>query len=74
MQAESITPSALSLIALAVIDGQLRNDAESREALGRTAGARACVPLCPYGYDVPAALDQFVAELSSQATIHARNA
>ena len=74
MQAESLTPSALALVALAVIDGQLANDASVREALGRTAPARACVPLCPYGHDVPTAIDEFLAELSRQAAKHGQQA
>lgn len=74
MQAESLTPSALSLVALAVIDGQLANDVSVREALGRTAQARACVTLCPYGHDVPAAIEEFVAELSRLAAKHVREA
>ncbi len=74
LQAESLTPSALALIALAVVDGQLPNDASVRGALGRTAQARACVALCPYDYDVPAAVDEFAAELSRLAAKHARQA
>lgn len=74
MQAESLTPSALALVALAVVDGQLANDVSVREALGRTAPARACVPLCPYGHDIPAAVDEFLAELTRHAAKHGRQA
>jgi hypothetical protein len=63
-QIESVTPSGLALIALAVLDGELALDAQCRAALGRTAQARPCVALCPYGYDIPATIDELVAEFA----------
>lgn len=64
-QAESGTPSALSMIALAVLDGQLPWNAESRAALGRLAAARRCVPHCPYGLDIPAAVERLASDLDA---------
>jgi Fe-S oxidoreductase len=60
-QAETATPSSLSLIALAVIEGRLSLTATTRETLQRTAEAHACVAACPYGLDVGTAIDEFVA-------------
>lgn len=71
LQAESLTPSGLSLIALAVLEGQLPNDVSTRRALERTAEARACVAVCPYQFDIPAAVDRLRAQLASTATNHA---
>ncbi|MEF7617269.1 hypothetical protein V4F39_25380 [Aquincola sp. MAHUQ-54] len=59
LQTESQTPSALSLIALAVIDGALPFDEGTRRALARTAAAHACRPACPYGFDIAGAIDAF---------------
>lgn len=60
-QVESETPSALSMIALAVIDGQLAFDAETRQALKRTEVAHLCRPACPYGFDIAGAIEAFTA-------------
>jgi hypothetical protein len=65
-QLESDTPSALSMITLAVIDGQLDFDMPVRRALGRTALARHCTPACPYGYDIAGSVEAFVAEREQQ--------
>ncbi|HPA88407.1 MAG TPA: hypothetical protein PLP74_06430 [Quisquiliibacterium sp.] len=62
-QHEACTPSSLSMIALAVIDGQLAPDAATRAALARTAAARACRAACPYGFDVAGAVEAFAAGL-----------
>jgi Fe-S oxidoreductase len=61
MQAESTSPTALAMIALAVLDEQLTLDDGTRAALGRLEGARACVPACPYGHDIPAIISDFLA-------------
>ncbi len=61
-QAESETPSALSMIALAVIDGQLDFDAPVHRALCRTELAAHARPACPYGYDIAGAIERFVAQ------------
>ena len=45
-QHEACTPSSLSMIALAVIDGHLAPDAATRAALARTDAARACRSAC----------------------------
>lgn len=60
MQAESTTPTALAMIALAVIDGQLAFDDGTRAALSRLSGARSCAAACPYGYDIASIIDEFV--------------
>jgi len=67
-QIESATPSALSLIALAAIDGVLPHDGDLFAALGRSASAQACVALCPYGYDIPALVQELLQELLSLST------
>jgi len=61
-QIETVTPSALSMIALAVIDGALDFDEPVRRSLSRTAAAHLCRPACPYGYDIAGAIDAFVAD------------
>jgi len=58
-QVESETPSALSIIALAVIDGQLAFDADTRHALGCTVVAHLFRPACPYGFDIAGAIEAF---------------
>ncbi len=59
-QRESETPSALSMIALAVIDGELAFDAPVRLALARTEAAHACRAACPYDLDIASAIDTFL--------------
>ncbi|TDP74505.1 hypothetical protein [Roseateles toxinivorans] len=66
-QVESETPSALALIALAVIDGHLPYDADAQAALSRTEAAHACKAACPYGYDIAGAVDTLNARLSAGA-------
>lgn len=61
-QTESVTPSGLALIALAVIDGQLPRDAATRAALRRTDMARLCRPACPYGLDTATAIEALSAQ------------
>ena len=65
-QVESETPSALALIALAVIDGHLPYDLDAQAALSRTEAAHACRSACPYGYDIAGAVDGLNARLSAQ--------
>lgn len=60
-QVETVTPSALSMIALAVIDGELDFDAPVRRALSRTGAARHCRAVCTYGLDVAGTVEAFVA-------------
>lgn len=66
VQVETETPSALSMIALAVIDGQLGLDAGVRQALGRTAAARACKPACPYGYDIAHEIESMLESMEAR--------
>lgn len=62
VQKESQTPSALSLITLAVLDGRLPLDHDTRTALARRDAANASVGHCTYGLDIPATLDTALAE------------
>lgn len=57
VQIESQTPSALSLIVLAVLDGRLPLDAETQQALGRRGPVEASVGHCTYGLNMPAVID-----------------
>jgi Fe-S oxidoreductase len=65
LQPESTTPTALAMIALAVIDDQLPFDTSTRAALARTAGARSCAAACPYGYDIASLVTDFAAQRSA---------
>ena len=51
---EGETPSALSLLAVAVASGQVADGAGPRALLARQEMAAACRAACPYGVDVPA--------------------
>lgn len=62
LQIESQTPSALSLITLAVLDKRLPLDEDTRKSLGRRAAAEASVGHCTYGMNMPAFLDAALAE------------
>ncbi|GAA4015365.1 hypothetical protein [Actimicrobium antarcticum] len=57
LQIESQTPSALSLITLAVLNRQLPLDAETRQALSRRGPLEASVGHCTYGLNMPAVID-----------------
>ena len=58
-QIESQTPSALCLLALAVLDGRLdRRDSGVALALARRDAVRASRGRCSFGFDIDAALDQ----------------
>lgn len=61
-QVESETPSALSMIALAVIDGELDFDPAVQAVLSRTDQARYCRPVCTYELDIASAVEKLVAE------------
>ena len=56
-QMESHTPSALSLIALAYLGGQLGKDSGVTEALSRRTALLASKGHCTYGLDMPSVLD-----------------
>ncbi|RJF91826.1 hypothetical protein [Noviherbaspirillum saxi] len=62
VQIESQTPSALSLITLAVLKKRLPMDEDTRAALGRRAAANASIGHCTYGLNIPVALDAALAE------------
>lgn len=59
-QIESQTPSALSLLAIAVLEHHLPDDASTRSVLSRRAAAEASRSSCVYGFDIPAVLDATV--------------
>lgn len=60
-QIETATPSAMSMIALAVLDGALDFDAAVRQAFSRTEVIRPCRAACPYDLDIAGAVDRLVA-------------
>ena len=64
-QVESETPSAMAMIALAVIDGQLPYDADVRDSLARTGVTRLCRAACPYDYDIAGAIEGLTAHLEA---------
>ena len=57
VQTEVQTPSALSLMALAWIDGRLGEDSGVAEAMHRRDAANASRGHCTYGFDMPRVLD-----------------
>lgn len=60
-QIETATPSAMSMIALAVLDGAMDVDAAVRQAFGRTEVIRPCRAACPYDLDIAGAIDRLAA-------------
>lgn len=62
VQIESQTPSALSLITLAVLDGRLPFDDDTRKALNRRDAILPSVGNCTYGLNMPAVLDAVLAQ------------
>jgi hypothetical protein len=65
VQIESQTPSALSLITLAVLDGRLPLDDDTRTALSRRDAILPSVGNCTYGLNMPAVLDEALAQKES---------
>ena len=61
-QMEAHTPSALSLLALAYIGGQLGSDSGVQIALQRRTALLASRGHCTYGLDMPAMLDAALKE------------
>ena len=61
MQPETVTPSSLSLIALAVEAGELPLDDAVTRALQNTAIARHCTAACPYHHDIVSDIEAFLA-------------
>lgn len=64
-QIETTTPSAMSMIALAVLDGALDFDTAVRHAFSRTEVIRPCRAVCPYDLDIADAVDRLVAGRAS---------
>lgn len=64
VQIESQTPSALSLITLAVLDGRLPFDADTRTSLSRRKALDASVGHCTYGLNMPVQIDSALAGVS----------
>lgn len=60
-QIESQTPSALSLLAVAVLKGEIPLDDATRHVLARRGAAQASRGHCVYGLDIPALLDEALA-------------
>ena len=57
VQMEAQTPSALSLMALAWLDGRLGEDSGVADSLQRRDAANASRGHCTYGFDMPRVLD-----------------
>lgn len=57
LQIESQTPSALSLIAIAVLEGRIALDDQTKTSLARREAIQASVGHCTYGLDMPKVLD-----------------
>ena len=57
LQIESQTPSAISLLALAFLDGLLDEDSGVVQALRRREAVRESLGHCSYGLDIEAALN-----------------
>lgn len=57
IQVESQTPSALSLIAIAVLQGRMTLDKQTRKALSRRDAVNASVGHCTYELEMPKVLD-----------------
>jgi hypothetical protein len=64
-QIETQTPSALSLITLAVMQGRLSLDKQTLEALARRDAVNASVDHCTYGLNMPKVLDVALQTLQS---------
>lgn len=62
VQIESQTPSAMSLLALAYLDGRLGTDSGVLAALKRREAVRESRSHCTYGFDIDAALDHALAD------------
>lgn len=56
VQIESQTPSAMSLLALAYLDGRLGAESGVLEALARREAVRESLGHCLYGFDIDCAL------------------
>ena len=61
VQIESQTPSAMSLLALAYLDGRLGKNSGVLAALQRREAVRESRNACTYGFDIDAALDAALA-------------
>jgi hypothetical protein len=64
-QTESVTPSALARLAVAVALGRIAADPAAVAALRRTAMAAACRPACPYGHPIAALVDAVATSLEA---------
>ena len=60
-QIETTTPSAMSMIALAVIDKQMTCDDDVLRALSMTEAIRPCGAVCPYQLDIASSIEYFIA-------------
>lgn len=59
---EAETPSALSLLAVSIVQGAVADGPGPRTALARQDMAAACRAACPYGVDVPALVRQVLGD------------
>jgi len=63
---EGETPSALSLLTVALATGQVADGAEPRALLSRQDMAAACRAACPYGVDVPALVAKALGDIHAK--------
>ena len=66
LQIESQTPSALAFICLAVHQGNLEWDQETKDVLDRRNAVKASVGHCTYGLNMMQVLDDAVQSLNSK--------
>lgn len=64
-QTESVTPSALARLAVALADGHFPPDSAAMAALRRTGMAAACRVACPYGHDIAGLVEAVAANLEA---------
>lgn len=62
---ETLLPSALSYLAVAVEDGYVRADPDVVAKLSDTRIAELCRPACVYGFDIPEELRRFLTALDT---------
>ena len=65
VQTETVTPSAMSLLAIAVIDKRVAVDRDVVAALRQTAMARTCRSACPYQHDIAGIVERMTSRIGT---------
>jgi hypothetical protein len=65
VQTETVTPSAMALLAVAVIDKRVAVDRDVVAALEQTAMARTCRSACPYRHDIAGIVERLTARIGT---------